>query len=234
MLEIARQLGHGPLQTSALQLLGTYALRACRFPEAASRLEAAAKLAHDFGNTDRAFLIDLNRSELLWELDDLPGAKRLLDDCLTRKIAPSSMLFAQVLRGALAHDEGELQTALRLLEGASTLAGELGLADRQVFAGLSHAPLLVELDRLEEAEALFDQVESLVQEMDDAEGITLVELGRMHLLLARHRTRSEASLRRTIVQARRRLPEPDGLLIRRAHRLLDRVGERSGIRLSKG
>jgi len=232
MLDIARQLGHGPLQTSASQLLGTYALRACRFSEAQSRLEDAGRLAHHFGNADRAFLIDLNRSELLWELDDLPGAARLLDDCLKRKIGASSMLFAQVLRGALAHAQGELKVGLRLVQRANTLAAELGLADRQVFAGLSLGPLLAEAGRTEEAKAVLDEVESLVREPNDPEGIALVELGRLHLMLASYQAQTDAQLRREIVRAWRRLPEPDGLLLRRAHRLLERVGERSGIRLS--
>jgi len=231
MLEIARQLGHGPLQTSATQLLGVYALRACRLEEASGWLDEAAGLAHRFGHTDRAFLIDLNRAELLWEQEDTRGAARLLDDCLAREITASSRLFAQVLRGALAHDEGELKAALGLLGDASALATELGLADRQVFAGLSHGPLLAELGRTEEAGAVLDAVGVLVEEMDDAEGIALVELGRLHLQLTHYRVRPDGQLRRSIVHARRRLPPPEGLLIRRAHRLLDRVALRSGIRL---
>jgi tetratricopeptide (TPR) repeat protein len=234
MLEIARKLDHGPLQTSASQLLGAYALRACRLDEATRWLDEAARLAHHFGYTDRAFLIDLNRAELLWEQDDLRGAARLLDECLTRSIAASTMLFAQILRGTLAHDEGDLDTAEQLLTTASTLADELGLADRQVFAGLSLGPLLAERDRSSAATTVLDAVGSLVHTMQDTEGIALVHIHRIHLLLTRYREQPSAALRQEIVRTRRRLPAPEGLLIRRAHRLLDRVGARSGIRLSSG
>ena len=85
---------------------------------------------------------------------------------------------------------------------------------------------------LQQLATVLEEVEALVREMDDAEGIALVQIGRLHLRLARYRDQTDAQLRRRARTISRRLPEPDGLLIRRAHRLLDRVGQRSGIRLS--
>ena len=162
------------LRARALRVNSEAAFVSGDFTAAAELLEQSLSIFQALGD-ERAVTVLLQRiavSALL--ADDLPGARRLLEESLARcRIDPNPKLEADIVHklGWVERGEGNRERALELFEEGAVLCGQVGFTWMQASALMDAADLSHELGRTAVAVARGREALRLAEELADRRSI---------------------------------------------------------------